>query len=515
MEKLDECQSDDPADTSDVDLPEGWCRTKLADVGMLTTGNTPSRSNERNFGNIYPWVKPPDLHRTEPITSTAEGLSKEGASVARLLPPGTVMLSCIGNLGKVGITGTTLATNQQINSVTFYDSLVLPRYGFHYCKTLRPWLEDQASATTIPIVNKGKLSIAPFLLAPQAEQLRIAQMIDILLEQLNQARDHLSRVPAILKRFRQAVLAAACSGKLTEDWRQLHAEEDSVASLRQSIATKRARAWESAQSAKHRKRRYPEPAPLDEAELPEIPETWTWVSADEVCSQITDGEHIQPRYQAAGLPMITATHVRDGFVEFTDVGLISEEDFQRCLERCAPAKNDVLIVSVGATTGRAAIVPECQPFAMVRSVLLLRPLMEPKFLLRWVQSRWSQTWISQASGASAQPHFYIHDNKRMPVPLPPTSEQAEIVRRVDALFALADTIEGHARAAIFRADKLTQSVLAKAFRGELVPTEAELARREGREYEPASVLLERIKKERESRTSSKPERKMRKASAHV
>ena len=194
--------------------------------------------------------------------------------------------------------------------------------------------------------------------------------------------------------------------------------------------------------------------------------------------------------------MITATHVRDGLVEFKDVGLISEEDFRRCLERCAPTKDDILIVSVGATTGRAAIVPDCQPFAMVRSVLMLRPLIKPKFLLRWIQSRWCQTWISQASGASAQPHFYIHDNKRMPVPLPSTSEQAEIVKRVDALFSLADTIEGHFNVATLRSDKLTQSILAKAFRGELVPTEAELARREGREYEPASVLLERIKKER-------------------
>jgi type I restriction enzyme S subunit len=82
--------------------------------------------------------------------------------------------------------------------------------------------------------------------------------------------------------------------------------------------------------------------------------------------------------------------------------------------------------------------------------------------------------------------------------VPPLAEQHEIVRRVEALFWLADAIEKRVTAATARADKLTQAILAKAFRGELVPTEAEIARREGRDYEPASVLLERIRAEREA-----------------
>jgi len=84
------------------------------------------------------------------------------------------------------------------------------------------------------------------------------------------------------------------------------------------------------------------------------------------------------------------------------------------------------------------------------------------------------------------------------VPFPSLPEQHEIVRRVEALFRLADAIEKRVAAATVRAEKLTQAILAKAFRGELVPTEAELARREGRPYEPASVLLERIRAERAS-----------------
>ena len=84
--------------------------------------------------------------------------------------------------------------------------------------------------------------------------------------------------------------------------------------------------------------------------------------------------------------------------------------------------------------------------------------------------------------------------------------EAELVRRVDALFELTDTIERRVTAGKQRADKLTQAILAKAFRGELVPSEAELARRERRPYEPASLLLERIKVEHEA-AGGKPKAK--------
>jgi restriction endonuclease S subunit len=103
----------------------------------------------------------------------------------------------------------------------------------------------------------------------------------------------------------------------------------------------------------------------------------------------------------------------------------------------------------------------------------------------------------------AQPHFNIGAMRAKAFPLPPIVEQQEIVRRVEALFNLADSIGERVASATARVETVTQSILAKAFRGELVPTEAELARREGRDYEPASVLLEGIKEEREAESFSK------------
>ena len=89
-----------------------------------------------------------------------------------------------------------------------------------------------------------------------------------------------------------------------------------------------------------------------------------------------------------------------------------------------------------------------------------------------------------------------------PVNVRPADARREIVHRVEALFELTDAIEKRIESAGLRADKLTQSILAKAFYGELVPTEVELARQEGRSYEPAEVLLERIKTEKEKKPSS-------------
>jgi type I restriction enzyme, S subunit len=97
-----------------------------------------------------------------------------------------------------------------------------------------------------------------------------------------------------------------------------------------------------------------------------------------------------------------------------------------------------------------------------------------------------------------RPRRNLSEIKAIAVPVPPLAEQHEIVRRVTALLAFADSIEQRLIAASSRANALTQSILAKAFRGELVPTEAALARAEGRDYEPASVLLDRIAQTRQS-----------------
>jgi type I restriction enzyme S subunit len=110
--------------------------------------------------------------------------------------------------------------------------------------------------------------------------------------------------------------------------------------------------------------------------------------------------------------------------------------------------------------------------------------------------------LQDSTTGSDLPHITGTGVAEFTFPYPPPEEQQEIVRRVEALFKLVDAIEQRVATAPARADKLTQAILAKAFRGELVPTDAELARREGRDYEPASALLERIRAERADSSGS-------------
>jgi type I restriction enzyme S subunit len=130
----------------------------------------------------------------------------------------------------------------------------------------------------------------------------------------------------------------------------------------------------------------------------------------------------------------------------------------------------------------------------------------PGYLLAWLQTEsFRDFFFSDETGNVNQGNVGASALKNAPVALPPLPEQHEIVRRVEALFKLADTIEAQVADATARADKMTQAILAKAFRGELVLTEAELARKEGRDYEPASALLARIAATR-AQTDAQPKR---------
>jgi len=151
-------------------------------------------------------------------------------------------------------------------------------------------------------------------------------------------------------------------------------------------------------------------------------------------------------------------------VIFEGCDRISESDFQKCAARCKPEQGDILIVSVGATTGRAAIVSQVRQFALVRSVLLLKPLILAKFFLRWLQSPWCLAWMRQASEASAQPHLYIGDTKRMPVPLPPLAEQHRIVAKIYELMAVFDRLETQLSTAQIERSRLLDAVLHDALR---------------------------------------------------
>jgi type I restriction enzyme S subunit len=139
--------------------------------------------------------------------------------------------------------------------------------------------------------------------------------------------------------------------------------------------------------------------------------------------------------------------------------------------------------------------------------LLVKQGISSEWLCRTLQSPFCREQMSEMASGTSNSMRNISQEKlsSVQISVPPLAEQQEIVRRVGKLFALADVIEARLADARRMADRLAQAVLAKAFRGELVPTEAELARRDGRTYEPAADLLARVRAER-PQAATKPAR---------
>lgn len=159
---------------------------------------------------------------------------------------------------------------------------------------------------------------------------------------------------------------------------------------------------------------------------------------------------------------------------------------------------DVLFARSGATLGKVCVAPSnVRDWRMTGHILRARfdeGFLLPQYAVYALHG--DPTVTAQVSGnirGVTRPGFNTTLLEVIRLPLPPLEEQREVVRRVEALFKLADTIDERVTAATVHAERLTQAILAKAFRGELVPTEAEHARREGRSYESASALLTRIR----------------------
>jgi type I restriction enzyme S subunit len=158
-----------------------------------------------------------------------------------------------------------------------------------------------------------------------------------------------------------------------------------------------------------------------------------------------------------------------------------------------------ILVTVRGTLGGVAVVPERMAgFNISREVAMLPIVrhLNPQYVAFSIASVTSQNWLTEVTKGVAYTGVNIRDLKLLPVSIPPFDEQLEIVRRVTELFEFANRVDQRLAAGRMRTERITQSAMAKAFCGDLVETDAELARREGRDYETASMLLERINGER-------------------
>jgi type I restriction enzyme S subunit len=154
-----------------------WKYKPLGLLGKVTTGSTPKSSERAFYGGDVPFVTPAELDLPGAVTHADRSLSDLGVRKARILPAGSVMVCCIGSLGKVGIAGRTVATNQQINSIVFDPEQITPRFGLYACRRLKPKLQSMAPATTVAIVSKSKFEQLEIPVPPLQYQRRVVEVL--------------------------------------------------------------------------------------------------------------------------------------------------------------------------------------------------------------------------------------------------------------------------------------------------------------------------------------------------
>lgn len=467
------------------ELPRGWEMAALGDVCSQPAQRIPDDDEEFIYIDIA------SVDRTLKTVSEPQQLKGAGAPsrARKMVNTGDVIVS----MTRPNLNAVALIHEQHNNCIasTGFDVLkpveVEPRWIFATVRSAQ-FVEamcEKVQGALYPAVSSADIRKYQIQVPPRSEQTRIAQKLDELLAQVDPLKARIDAIPTLLKRFRQSVLNAAVTGRLTADWRAADSSPTSHAQLsRVKTDNNISQCHDS------------------------IPIGWDLKKAEDICGFITKGTTPSKEKMSAvqgEVPYIKVYNLTfTGALDFSiDPTFIDSSTHSTELKRSIVKPGDVLMNIVGPPLGKVSIVPPThsewninQAIARFRageeiSSGYLALCLRTESVLNHA--------ISRAKATAGQFNLTLEICRELPIPVPPMQEQTEIVRRVEQLFAFADQLEAKVASAKTRIDHLTQSILAKAFRGELVPQDPN--------DEPASVLLERIKAQRAAAPKAKRGRK--------
>lgn len=446
-------------------IPESWVGVSIGSVSSVIGGGTPPSKEESCFappGEGIPWITPADLsgYKKTVIRNGKRDLTEKGlrSCSAKKMPKGSVLFSSRAPVGYVAIAGADLTTNQGFKSFVFPDG-VDSRFAYYQLRYLKPVAEAMATGTTFKELSGAAAAKLPFALAPLNEQHRIADKLDRVLARVDAANEHLSRVGSLLKRFRQAVLDAAVSGKLTNGWRSKNDGRE-----------------------------------------------WGWCRLADVANVGTGSTPLKNNsnyYSSRGVPWITSSATGFDFIEASR-DYVTELALRECrLKIYPPGTLVVAMYGEGKTRGQVSeLVFSATINQACAAVEVVSDLIDIKFLKVFFQANYGKMRLMAEGGS--QPNLNLSKIKNLSVPLPSIEEQKEIVRRVSEVMTYSQGIGGRLAAIRSIIGELTPVLLAKAFRGGLVE--------QNPLDEPASELLARLA-EAKATESQNTTRRKRQASA--
>ncbi|MEC5214115.1 type I restriction enzyme S subunit [Polaromonas sp. CG_9.5] len=468
------------------ELPEGWVRVPLGTLIDLNPKTT-DIDDQTEVGFVpmtllgKAWFDVPRFE-LRPWISVKKGYThfQNGDVLLAKITP------CFEN-GKVGIAqalpnGVGSGSTEYFVCRTSTESLDA-RYLLAHLKTdgfLRTGAMLMTGSVGHKRVPKDYLLETPILLAPRAEQTRIANQLDTLLTRIQSCNDRLDAIPALLKRFRQTVLRAATTGELSKEWRDMNATATGVAKLEveQRLNSRRAK------QPSNKKFKEPSKPDLTHWAL-QLPASWV-VESVSTFAECLDHQRVpvtkDKRAIAKGLyPYYGANgqvDMVDDFLFDDELVLVTEDETFYGREKPIAYRS----------SGRCWVNNHAH-------VLLAGNVHRADYLCFSLMFYDVHPWLTGTTGRAKLTQGALN---ALPIAVPPQTEIEAIVRQVKNLFALADRIEARATTARAHAQRLSPLVLAKAFRGELVPQDPQ--------DEPVSVLLTRIAAERSTSAPLKASR---------
>lgn len=501
-------------------MKDDWVECELGEICDFVGGGTPSKSNPDYWNGNIPWASIKDTKENE-LFETRDYITQDGLdnSAANLAHKNEIILATRINPGRPILSKITTSINQDLKVVKPKIKIGI-HYLFWLLKTLEPKIVKKSSGTTVLGINLTNLKEITFELAPLPEQRAIVAKIEALFSSLDQGIADLKKAQDQLKVYRQAVLKKAFEGELTKAWREQQTDLPTADELLEQIKEERQKhyeiqlkewkeaviAWEKngkGGKKSNKPQNIKEFKPLSNEDLnvlPKIPNGWAWQKFGNVCLKIMDGTHFSPKNISVGdYKYISAKNIKEGRIDLTKISYVSKKDHQEIFSRCDVKKGDVLYIKDGATTGRAAVNNLDEEFSLLSSVGVFRTsqnLIIPKFLEYYLNAQITRNrMLSNIAGVAITRLTLVKLNNSIFLICSPR-EQKQIIREIESRLSVCDKVEQSIIESLEKASALRQSILKKAFDGSLLSVDEIAACKLEPDWEPADVLLERIKKEK-------------------
>ena len=430
------------------DLPRGWVRTTLEEISEIILGQSPPSSTYNTDGKGLPFYQGKlEFGKRYPTPR------KWCTAPKKIAEKGDIFISVRAPVGPTNLcpeksaVGRGLAAIRGLGGIESFFILYLIR-------RFENEIASKGTGTTFDAITGSQLKTFGIPLPPLAEQQRIVAKLETLFTQLDAAVDGLKKAQVQLQRYRRSLLKAAFEGELTREWRAGNSGELEPMSVSE-IATANS--------------------------LLELPDGWVWTTLKEISEIILGQSPSSSTYNTdgAGLPFY------QGKLEF---GKLYPTPRKWCTAPKKIAQKGDVFISIRAPVGPTNLCPEKS--AVGRGLAAIRGLhgIQPFFIFHLLR-RFENEIASRGTGTTFNA-ITGNQLKTFQIPLPPLTEQEQIISEIERHLSVADEIEATIKSELKRAERLRQSILKHAFSGKLVPQDPN--------DEPASALLERIQGEKES-----------------